>query len=229
VLADTAAETLRALTTPSGCEKLKSALARIDHPGWDNMAASIGWERIIISSTASGRNAAYIGQSLAQAAKSQNRDPVDFLCELLADESGNVAIIVMSMDQQDVDTVARLPYSLIISDSLYNQAGSPHPRLYGSFPKIIHEYVLKRGILTMETAIHKMTAAPAKRLGLADRGMLAPGAKADIVLLDPQNVRDHATYANPKRHASGISHIIMDGTPVRQPETKIGQVLTSNL
>ena len=98
-------------------------------------------------------------------------------------DNGKTAIINMSMCQEDIDTVARLPYSLVISDSIYADTDTPHPRMYGAFPKMIREYVRERHVLTLEQAIAKMTLMPAQRMKIKDRGILAPGAFADVLRL----------------------------------------------
>ena len=85
------------------------------------------------------------------------------MAELLASEDGKVGIILLSMSQEDVDTVAKLPYSMVISDALYGVSDCPHPRLYGAFPRFLQDYVVKRKVFALEQAVHKMTAMPAKR------------------------------------------------------------------
>ena len=138
--------------------------------------------------------------------------------KILADEEvaawlqDTMLLEVDPMSQEDVDTVARLPYSMVISDSLYGVSDCPHPRLYGSFPKIIREYVRERGVLTMEEAVKKMTLLPAKRLSLDGRGMIKEGYHADLNVFDPAKVRDYAVYENPKQLCSGFQMIMVDGT-----------------
>ena len=104
-----------------------------------------------------------------------------------------------------------LPYAAVISDSLYGGGDNPHPRLYGSFPKMIREYVNERGLLTMETAIRKMTAMPAERVGLLDRGYLKEGYAADINIFDPAAIRDVATFTKSKQLSEGIAYTLIGG------------------
>ena len=141
-------------------------------------------------------------------------DPADLMAELIATEGGNVGIIVLSMDWQDVQAVARLPYTVLISDSLYAGGGSPHPRLYGSFPRMLRLLVAEEKLLPMEQAVAKMTALPAARMGLRDRGLLQIGQKADLLVFDPQQFRDTASYAAPKREAEGLRWAFLNGEAV---------------
>lgn len=208
--------TLKRLAAPDGKALLRREINKT-HPGWDNMALSIGWDRILISGTSLPQHAAYGGQSVAAlAAQNGYEEPSDFVCDLLVQEAGRVGIIVLSMSQDDVDTVARLPYTAVISDALYGGGASPHPRLYGSFPKIIRDYVRARGVLTMEEAVHKMTGLPASIVKLPRRGLLKPGFAADINVFDPALLRDNAVYTDARRLATGMGTVLVNGVPVYQ-------------
>ena len=211
VMEDSVEMTLKKLGTERGKEELRREIYR-EHTGWDNMVTAIGWERILLSSVTKEANRKFTGKNFREAASLAGyEEPADFCSDLLAEEQGKVGIIVLSMSQEDVDTVARLPYSMVISDSLYGVSDCPHPRLYGSFPKIIREYVRERGVLTMEEAVKKMTLLPAKRLSLEGRGMIKEGYHADINVFDPEKVRDYAVYENPKQLCSGFRMIMVDG------------------
>ncbi|HCA34008.1 MAG TPA: N-acyl-D-aspartate deacylase, partial [Lachnospiraceae bacterium] len=126
-------------------------------------------------------------------------------------EEGKVGITIMSMSQDDVDRVLSLPYCAVISDSLYGGGDSPHPRLYGSFPRVIREYVNERHIMNLAQAIHKMTGMPAARVGLKDRGLIREGYAADLNVFDPAKIRDTATYTQPKQLAAGIDYTLLAG------------------
>ena len=215
-------DTLRRLSSPDGAELLKREIYR-QQEGWDNMVLSIGWDRIRISSVAMEDNKQYVGSSIQDIAEKQGYDdPADFARELLVQEQGRVGIILMSMDQRDVDAIARLPYSMVISDSLYGNADSPHPRLYGSFPRTIHEFVGKRRILSLETAVHKMTQMTAERFHVAGRGTLAAGNYADINIFDPQRLTDKATYDKPKQLSTGLDMAFIDGRLVWNDGRRVG-------
>ncbi|MCL2832634.1 MAG: amidohydrolase family protein [Treponema sp.] len=180
--------------------------------GWDNMVTSIGWDRIILSSVYLDRHQSWCGRSMEDIARGENyEDPTELLAELVRSEQGRTGIITFSMDQTDIDTIAALPWTCLISDSLYNSAGSPHPRLNGAFPKFLREYVRERKILSMEQAIYKMTGMPAARLNLKNRGILKKGCAADILIFDPIKFRDRADYSNPSAMAEGLDAVILNG------------------
>lgn len=204
-------KTLIKLGTKQGKEKMKKELYR-EHEGWDNMVMAIGWERILISSVTRPENRRFGGMDMKAASLSAGyEEPSDFLSDLLSAERGKVGIIVLSMSKEDVDMVAKLPYSMVISDSLYGSGDFPHPRLYGSFPKMIREYVRERGVLTMEEAIRKMTLLPAKRLNLNDRGRIAAGCWGDLNIFKPAAVRDKAVYGDSRQLSEGFHLVMVNG------------------
>lgn len=198
--------------TGAGRAALRREIYR-EHPGWDNMALSIGWERILLSA-AGGAFAADQGMDFAQAAARHGcADPADYAAQLLAEQGSAVGIIVLSMDWRDVQTIARLPYTAVISDSLYSGAGSPHPRLYGAFPRALRLLVQEERLLTMEQAVAKMTFLPATRMRLSGRGRLCAGAAADVLIFAPEELRDTASYAAPCGIAAGMRHVLVNGRP----------------
>ena len=211
VMEDSLEKTLKKLLSNSGKATLIKELYK-EHTGWDNMVTAIGWERIRISSVTKDNNRKFSGMKFNEAAAMAGyKEPGEFMCDLLVEEQGKVGIILLSMSQEDVDTVAKLPYSMVISDSLYGVSDCPHPRLYGSFSKIIREYVRERHVLTMEEAIRKMTLLPAKRLSLKGRGMLKAGYYGDINVFDAKNIKDSAVYEAPKKLCSGFHAVLVNG------------------
>ncbi|MCD8281368.1 amidohydrolase family protein [Enterocloster citroniae] len=156
-------------------------------------------------------------------------DPADCSEYLMHDEDGRTAIINMSMCQEDIDTVAKLPYSVVISDSIYADTNTPHPRMYGAFPKIIREYVRERGIYTMEEAVMKMTSMPARRMKLEGRGRLEEGCFADINVFDPEHFRDNATFSQPARMAEGLAVCMVNGNVVLRDGKPLGEFCGRNL
>ena len=193
-----------------------------DFPDWDNMAFSIGWERIVISSVAGDAHRGLAGKDFACAARSLGVTEPELLCELTRASGGKVGVILMSMDQADVDRVLCLPWVSLISDALYGGGDCPHPRLYGAFPKFLREYTAEKGLLSLGEAVHKMTGLPARRLGLRDRGVLAPGQYADLLLFDPASFRDRATWESPKALAKGLDLVLVNG---RRPQKLPGKIL----
>lgn len=211
VIKDSVAGTLQELSSKKGMERARDELYK-NHEGWDNMVLSIGWDRIVISSVTLEENRWFCGKSVQEAADLCGcEEPCYVLFELMKQEQGKVGVILQSMAQEDVDRAVRLDYAAVISDGLYGAGDHPHPRLYGSFPKMIREYVTERKILTMEEAVKKMTMLPAKRLGLKDRGMLRPGLGADINLFAAGEVADRAVYGDSKQFGSGFAMVMVDG------------------
>jgi N-acyl-D-aspartate/D-glutamate deacylase len=191
-------------------EGIKRDLQRED---WDNLVKEIGWENIMISSVRSDRNKKYEGKNVTEiAALRHQKDPADAALDLLIEEDLNVGMILFSMDEEDVSRIMRYPYVNFITDGL--QGTKPHPRTYGSFPRILGHYVREKGLLSLEEAIRKMTSLPAERLRLRNKGRIVEGADADITVFNLDTVRDHATYKDPVQFPSGIEWVIVNGTIV---------------
>lgn len=205
--------TIRYLDTPEGRSRFALEVMR-DQPGWDNMVASIGWERVILSSASHERFRAFLSMDFISIAQALSSTPSDVFIDVMKEEAGKAAVIVRSMDGDDVDAVARLPYSSLISDSLYSGTDTPHPRLYGSFPRFIRDFALDRKVVSLEEAVWKMTGLPAQRYHLADRGLVEEGRRADLVLLDPSRIRDRATYAQATLPCEGIEKVYVAGRKV---------------
>lgn len=211
VMEESVEETLHQLTTVRGRARLKTAMNRT-YKGWDNMVKAIGWNNIIISGLRLAEHQSLSGRTMTECARLMGcEDPCDAMCELLVREEGKVGIRLASMAMQDVERVAALPYSVLISDSLYGSSGSPHPRLYGAFPKFLREFVRERKVLPMETAVAKMTLMPAERFGIIKRGAVREGYYADLNLFDPELFTDHATYEQPRQLSTGLSYTLIGG------------------
>lgn len=202
---------LARLGTNKGVDAFRAAAAQT-YPGWDNFALTLGWDRIVISGVTRPENERFVGLDVqTAAARFGFADAAACAAHLMHTDAGKTAIINMSMCQDDIDTVARLPYASVISDALYADAAAPHPRLYGAFAKIIRDYVSGRHILTLEDAVRKMTALPAARLGIRGRGLVKSGYHADLLAFDPTRFRDEATYESPKACARGLSLAVVNG------------------
>lgn len=205
---------LARLGTPAGVQEFRESAAR-EYPDWENHAVMLGWDRVVISGVLHARNRRFQGLTVAEgAARFGFADAPALAAYLMHDEDGKTCIINRSMCPDDIDAIARLPYSAIISDAIYADTETPHPRMYGAMPRAIREYVRERGVLTMQEAIHKMTALPAARMGLAGRGRLEPGAFADVLVFDPERFTDRATYDDPARLAEGLELVLLNGEKV---------------
>jgi N-acyl-D-amino-acid deacylase len=171
------------------------------------------WSIVVISSAQLPANRRWIGHSLAEASAEAGARPIDFLCDLLADEELGVACVSHSGNEENVRmTMAHWSHT-VGSDGIL-VGDRPHPRSYGTFPRYFAVYVRELGILTWEEAVRKMTSLPAQRLGFADRGLLRPGLAADVTCIDPEAVRDTATYEDPRRLPEGIPFVIVNGVVV---------------
>jgi N-acyl-D-amino-acid deacylase len=171
------------------------------------------WSIVVISSAQLPANRRWIGRSLAEASAEAGVRPIDFLCDLLADEELGVACVSHSGNEENVRmTMAHWSHT-VGSDGIL-VGDRPHPRSYGTFPRYFAVYVRELGILTWEEAVRKMTSLPAQRLGFPDRGLLRPGLAADVTCIDPEAVRDTATYEDPRRLPEGIPFVIVNGVVV---------------
>ncbi len=173
------------------------------------------WDRIVIARAL--LHPEYGGRSVAELAATAGKDPLEWTCDTLVEHEGAVDIIHHSMSEEDVRFVMARPWIAIGSDSRANAPygplsfGKPHPRSYGTFPRVLGRYAREEKVLTLEDAVRKMTSLPARHLRLRDRGVLRIGAAADVVVFDPATVADTATYEDPHRYPAGIEHVIVNG------------------
>ena len=157
------------------------------------------------------------GKTLHDWALSRNLEPTvangaDLVME--AQAQGGCSAIYHAMDSSDVDRIMQHPQTMIASDGRLADYGKghPHPRWYGTFPRVLGHYVRERKLLSLEQAIHKMTQMPADRLGLSERGRIKEGAFADIVIFDPKTIIDKATFEEPHQYPEGIPYVMVNGT-----------------
>lgn len=209
------------LGTKEGVKEFREC-SLIDYRDWDNYAVTLGWDRILLSSC-EGDNRKFIGMTVTEAAEKFGfEDAAALAAHLMHSENGRTAIINLSMDQSDVDAVARLPYSCLISDAIYADTDNPHPRLYGAFPRFIREYTMERKVLPLETAIMKMTSMPAKRMQLENRGELKKGNFADVLIFEPDTFRSEATFNSPTHLGQGIDTLLVNGKIRVKNDTVVG-------
>ena len=189
--------------------------------GWENMYHNAGWEKIVVSSVQSAENKTVEGKSIAQIAAERQTDAFDLIFSLVEAEDGIVSIISESMTEENMVHFLSLPFAMVGSDGSPSQ-GRPHPRLYGTFPRVIRRLVRELGALSMEAAVHKMSGLAARRLGLKSAGSLRAGYKADAVLFDPLTFGDTATYDHPRSFPRGLLATIVNGEVVIDGETHTG-------
>ncbi|MBI2465788.1 MAG: D-aminoacylase [Candidatus Sungbacteria bacterium] len=173
------------------------------------------YDKITIASAALGQN--FTGRTLAQIAKDQNTSAPEAVLNLILAARDQVTVFWHDLDENILDNLIKHPHAMIATDgSGYgpNDRFSkqvPHPRSFGATARVLGKYVRERKIINLETAIYKMTAMPAGWLGLNNRGALAKNNFADVVVFDPQNIKDLATYENPFKHPAGINQVIING------------------
>jgi N-acyl-D-amino-acid deacylase len=178
----------------------------------------IGWDNIMIAWCPRRKDAE--GRRIAEVAAARKLDPLDAVFELLRDAQGVASMIMFQLDEADLRRALVHPHIMIGSDGSAlattgeMSAGKPHPRSYGTFPRVLGEYVRAQRLLSLPEAVHKMTGLPARRLGLRDRGHIRVGARADLVVFDPKRIADQATYEDPHRYAIGVEHVLVNGSIV---------------
>jgi N-acyl-D-amino-acid deacylase len=175
--------------------------------------SSAGWADVRLGHFRTPANMRWEGRSLADVMDERGVDAVDALCDLLLEERLGVNQVTSGPWRQTMAPFIAHPAGMIGTDSTF-VADRPSPRTYGSFPRVLGEFVREEHVLGLEEAVRKMTSAPADRLGLRDRGRLVDGLKADVVVFDPATVRSNATYDEPRRYPDGIEHVIVNGVPV---------------
>lgn len=175
------------------------------------------FDRIIISQVFKDSNKPYEGLSILKAAGIAGKDLYTFLFDLLAEEEMLAEGIFFSMDEENLKKVLAKPYVMVASDSAATghdgplSKGRPHPRGFGTFPRVISRYVREERVLDLETAIKKMTYDPCRKFGIRDRGIIKVGSYADIVLFDTDRIKDIASYDDPKQFPEGIVYVIVNG------------------
>jgi dihydroorotase/N-acyl-D-amino-acid deacylase len=179
------------------------------------MVASLAqeWSDLFISAVQTDANQPLVGMQLAEIAAHRGKEPPEVVLDLLAEESGAVQILEFNQSEANLRALLTHPLALVVSDGFYVR-GRPHPRLYGAFPLLLGQMCRDRQWLSMEEAIRKITEVPARHFGLGQRGRLAPGFLADLVVFDPGSIDSPATYDRPEASPVGIRWVLREGQPV---------------
>lgn len=206
---------LRRLADPATRHRIRREIAA-GHDGWENFLKSAGFDGITISGVRADGDPSAVGQTLQALADSQGLDPWEVFFDLLVEHRLQVSALYALMSEDDVRMAMRQPWITIGSDSAAQtdspgQAGRPHPRGFGTFPRVLGHYVRDEGVLTLPAAVHKMTGLAAAQMGIAARGLLQPGHFADVVVFDPATIADRATYDEPRQYPTGIDTVVVNG------------------
>ncbi len=214
------AQLVERLKDPAVRARLKQELASVS-TDWDNEWQSVaGPEAIQISTVLNPKLAALQGRTLSEIARSRGTDPMDTLFDILIEDSAKTEVAVFAMSEPDIALAAVQPWVSFCNDSSATAPDGllgrefPHPRAYGTFPRVLRKYVREERRLRLEEAIRKFTSLPASRLRLNERGVLKTGMWADIVVFDPQAITDRATFADPKQLSVGMQWVLVNGVPV---------------
>jgi N-acyl-D-amino-acid deacylase len=192
--------------------------------GWaHNLVLACGYERIFVARTGGRTERSYEGLSLQELGEARGTDPFEAIADLMIEEQGNVGQWIFGINGEGGEggedpgepaplvSLLRSSHCAIATDACDYGRGQPHPAAYGTFPRILGRFVRERGVLSLPEAIRRMTSLPASILGLADRGRIAPGLAADLVLFDPSTIADRATFAEPRLEAAGVRHLLVNG------------------
>jgi N-acyl-D-aspartate/D-glutamate deacylase len=202
---------IQRLKIPKVREEIKDYILK-GSPEWkENYIKTVGWDRIMITRCKTEKNKKLEGKNILEISKDMNKDPFEVAFDLFIEEEGSVTIITFIMDEKDIINIMKHPAGMIGTDGSFFSSGKPHPRSYGTYPRVLNKYVKHEKILSLAQAIRKMTYMPAKKLGLNNRGVIKEGAWADIVVFDFNTIMDKATYLNPRQYPEGIHYVLVNG------------------
>lgn len=211
---------MRRLRDPACRKRLRE-----EHESWRRGEArdspfELDMAHIVVTDVATDENRWTVGKTLAEVGERRGQDALDAALDLLVEEGGHVSVVLFSMNEEDMRMALRHRLGCIGTDGLvfapYGplSRGKPHPRCYGTFPRVIGRYARDEGLMTVEEAVRKCTSLPASRLGLSDRGIIAEGMRADVTVFDREGLLDMATFEEPHQYPRGIEWVIVGGRVV---------------
>jgi N-acyl-D-aspartate/D-glutamate deacylase len=211
-------------------------LGKVPLGDWYNhYTATGGWDGMLLVTLTSPRYRQFAGKRMHEVIASIGAPPIDVLFELLIENGGSVPTVFFHHSEEDMRYALAQPFVSIGSDgsavSVEGTTGPahPHPRFYGTFPRVLGRYVRETGVLGLEDAVRKMTSANAAKVRQFDRGLLRPGMWADVTIFDAARIIDQATFEAPRQYATGVEYVIVNGTPVidrgRHTHARPGQIL----
>lgn len=210
-------EALRRLQDMALREEMRKDIER-GIPGWENFAGELGWGNVYVSYVKTDENKHIEGMNIVEVKECRgSEDEFTALSELLLEEEGSAGMVIFYGDEEDVRLIMKHPLHMVGTDAGSCTVegpfskGKPHPRHYGTYPRILGTYVRKEKVLRLEDAVRKMTSFPAQRFGILDRGLIRTGMWADIVIFNFNEISENSTYKNPHQFPSGINYVIVNG------------------
>lgn len=208
---------LERLRDPAVRQRLKKEISE-EQTAWENIyLGSGGPEGVLVSAVVNRELESFQGKRISEIAAQQKKDPLDATFDLILADNGQTGAIYFMMSEADMRAAMQSPFVNFCTDSPARATDGPlagtksHPRGWGTYPRILGRYVREERLLSLETAIHKMTGGPAARVGLRDRGLLREGMFADITIFNPETVLDRATFENPNQYPLGIEYVLVNG------------------
>lgn len=200
--------------------------------GWYNHYLAVGgdWSRMLLVQLGRKANAPFVGRRMKDLIDARGGDPFDVLFDVLVEEGGRVRTVYFHHQEEDMLHALRKPYVSIGSDGAAISSDGlargthPHPRWYGTFPRVLGRYVREQGVLSLPEAVRKMTSMNAEKLGILNRGLIREGFVADAVIFDPDAVTDRATFARPHQYPEGILHVFVNGVAVLSAGVHTGRL-----
>jgi len=207
----------------------KEILNGIPGSDWYNhYTATGGWDGMLLVTFRNPKYKQFQGKRMSEVIKTIGKPPLDVLFELLAENDGSVPTVYFHHAEEDMRYALKQPFVSIGSDGTAVKtegplaAGHPHPRYYGTFPRVLGRYVREEKLITLEEAVRKMTSANAAKIRVYDRGLLRTGQWADVTIFNPDTIIDNATFEKPHQYATGVEYVIVNGKPVLERGTHIG-------
>ena len=220
---------LERLRDPAARERMRRDILN-GLPNWYNhyLATGEGWNGMLLVSLSAERNKQFQGKRMSELIRARGADPVDALFTTLLEEKGSVRTVYFHHSEPDMQLALRQAWTSIGSDgTAVNPAGPtgrshPHPRYYGTFPRVLGRYVRELKVLSLPAAIRKMTAMNADKLSIRDRGRVRAGLWADLTIFDPAQIADRATFENPHQFPVGIRYVIVNGAVTLENDRHTG-------
>lgn len=209
------------LENPALRDRIKRDMDDAGAKDWENQwYGSGGGAGVMVSTVADPALRKWEGKNLVQIGKDMGKDPRDAAMDLVIADGGETSVIISIMREDDVRLALSHPMISIGTDSGARAEDGPlsesksHPRAWGSFPRVLGKYVRDEKLMSLEEAVRRFTSRPAARVGIADRGLLRPGFKADVTIFDPDTIRDRSTFEDPTHYSEGVAHVLVNGKAV---------------